>query len=379
MPQSDCKPSQASGNTLEVQTLSSAQQRTSHSAIRLILRRKHEAPEAALLSDQIYDEPIISIGSDQEATIKLDEGSMAPEQVVILKEDQVFFLINRAPGTRVNEEEVAVSAKYQLRSDDRIDIGDYSIQVVCDGAPVEGREAPLEADEATLLLKADETPLPPEPLANAKPSDEARSFAAILESLRTSEDSYYFVIEREAQPDERILVESSEMLLGWDAAKERVSSDPAIISFPVALIRKNWAGVMVQPQSSDGLKLNSEWLTSGERLRDKDRLVFIETGLEEDGDETRIVQREVTLTFHEPASLIVLDSLLPNRLPPPVPRQIEAGDASHQAQAEQPPDAKPGSRADRLYFGYFTSTETGILAIGTLFLATLIFLILDNA
>jgi hypothetical protein len=355
---------------LEVQTLSSAQRRTTHGAIRLILRRKDEAQEAALLSDQIYDEAILSIGSDNEATIKLDEGSIAPEQAVILKEDEDFFLINRAAGTRVNEEELAVSAKHQLHSQDRINVGDYSILVMCNGEPVAEMEALVEADEEPVLA---------EPLAQAKAPDESRSFAAILESLRTSEDSYYFVIEREGQPDARILVESSEMLLGWDAAKEEVSSDPANISFPVALIRKNWAGVMVQPQTSDGLKHNSEWLTSAERLRDKDRLVFIETGLEEDGDETRIVQREMTLTFHEPASLIVLDSLLPNRLPPPVPRQIEAGEASRQTNAQQPPDAEVSNRAERLYFGYFTPTETGIFAIGTLFLATLIFLILDNA
>jgi hypothetical protein len=58
---------------------------------------------------------------------------------------------------------------------------------------------------------------------------------------------------------------------------------------------------------------------------------------------------------------------------------MEAGKASAEESPQQPPDAKTNSRVQRLYFGYFTSMETGILAIGTLFLATLIFLILDNA
>jgi predicted component of type VI protein secretion system len=357
-------------NFVEVQTLSSAQQRTTSRAIRLITRRNNDLQDALLLSDKIYDEPIISIGSHPEATIKLDEGSLAPEQAVILKEDEGFFLINRAEGTYLNEEELAVSAKYQLSSKDRIQVGEYVILVMVNGELVAQADTLVEATEKQLL---------PEPLAPAKPPDRQHSFAAILESLRTSEDSYYFVIESEVQPDRRILVESAEMLLGWDAAKEKISSDPANINFPAALIRKNWAGVMVQPQTSDGIKLNSQWLHSTERLRDKDRLVFLETGLEQDGDETRIVQREVSLTFHEPASLIVLDSLLPNRLPPPVQRQMEAGKAAAEEPPQPPPDAKTNSRAQKLYFGYFTSTETGILAIGTLFLATLIFLILDNA
>jgi predicted component of type VI protein secretion system len=346
--------------------LSSAQQRTINNAIRLLLRRKNEAQEAAILSDRLYDEPIISIGSDHQATLKLDEGSVAPEQVVILKEDENFFLINRAEGTCLNEEELAISARFKLDAKDRISFGAYTILVELDGAPAEALEAPPAELEK-------------QPPAAAPAADEGRGFAAILESLRTSEDSYYFIPEGEAQPDERLLVESSEMLLGWDAAKETISSDPANISFPVALIRKNWAGVMVQPQANDGLKLNSEWLTSAERLRDKDRLVFIETALEQEGDAAKIVQREVTFTFHEPASLIVLDSLLPNKLPPPVPRQAEAGTSSEQASPKPSPDAKATRQAQRLYFGHFTSTETGILAVGTLFLAAIIYLLLDNA
>jgi predicted component of type VI protein secretion system len=351
---------------VEVQTLSSAQQSMSNSAIRLLLRREDEAQGTPILSDKLYDEPIISIGSDSQATIKLDEGSIALEQAVILQEDNDFFLINRAEGTCLNEEELAVFAKYKLASKDRIRFGVYTIEVMLNGAPVEELDAPDAAGEKELP-------------ANRNAPQEGRGFAAILESLRTSEDSYYFIAEGAAQPDERLLVESSEMLLGWDAAKETISSDPANISFPVALIRKNWAGVMVQPQANDGLKLNSEWLTSAERLRDKDRLVFIETALEQEGEATRIVQREITFTFHEPASLIVLDSLLPNKLPPPVPRQAEAGNPSNQARNQQSPDAKASQSAQKLYFGHFTSAETRILVVGTLFLATLIYLLLDNA
>ena len=93
----------------------------------------------------------------------------------------------------------------------------------------------------------------------------------------------------------------------------------------------------------------------------------------------RIVQREVSLLFHEPASLIVLDSLLPNRLPPPVSRQLQVAEAAGPTGDRQASQAEPGGQAERRYFGYFTAVETWILATGTLFLATLIFLILDNA
>src|SRR6185295_13974049 len=95
----------------------------------------------------------------------------------------------------------------------------------------------------------------------APASGESRSFAAILEGLRSAEDTFYFLIEEGAEPGSRIPVDGAEMVIGWDEPGQALSTDPARISVPCAVVRKDWTGVMVHPEDS-AVILNGEQLTS---------------------------------------------------------------------------------------------------------------------
>ena len=82
--------------------------------------------------------------------------------------------------------------------------------------------------------------------------------------------------------------------------------------------------------------------------------------------------------------LLILDSILPKELPPP----ILLDETAHQSSAPDPDDADlihsskippavVSPRRKGNIFGYFTITEIIIMAIGTLITAAVIFLILE--
>jgi hypothetical protein len=198
---------------------------------------------------------------------------------------------------------------------------------------------------------------------------ESRSFAAILEGLRSAEDTFYFLIEEGDRTGSRIPVEGAEMVIGWDERGETLSTDPAGIAAPCAVIRKDWTGVMVHPEDF-AVILNGEQLTSPRRLRNGDQLMLL-------GPDERLVEpRGALLVLHEPASLVVLDSLLPNRLPPPVARPASHfPDAKANADIHEPAQS---TAEGRRYFGHFTIFELLMMCACTLALAAIIFFVLDN-
>src|SRR6185503_11585935 len=103
---------------------------------------------------------------------------------------------------------------------------------------------------------------------------ESRSFAAILEGLRGAEDTFYFLIEEGPELGSRIPVDSAEMVIGWDEPGQTLSTDPAGIAVPCAVVRKDWTGVMVYPEDL-AVILNGEQLTSPRRLRNGDQLMLL--------------------------------------------------------------------------------------------------------
>src|SRR6185503_5986491 len=193
---------------------------------------------------------------------------------------------------------------------------------------------------------------------------EPRSFAAILEGLRSAEDTFYFLIEEGPELGSRIPVEGAEMVIGWDELGQTLSTDPAGISMPCAVVRKDWTGVMVHPEDS-AVILNGEQLTSPRRLRNGDQLMLLGP------DETPVEPRGALLILHEPASLVVLDSLLPNRLPPPVAKPIgHVSDGGANADLREPGQSPAEGRR---YFGHFTVFELLMMSACTLALAAMIF------
>ena len=208
-----------------------------------------------------------------------------------------------------------------------------------------------------------------QPGLTATVSSESRSFAAILEGLRSAEDTFYFLIEEGPKRGNRIAVDGAEMMIGWDDPGEALSTDPARIAAPCAVVRKDWTGVMVHPEDC-AVILNGEQLTSPRRLRNGDQLMLLGR------NETASRPRGALLILHEPASLVVLDSLLPNRLPPPVARQI--GQESDSGVSVDSPDENGAQAEGRRYFGHFALSELMMMGACTLALAAIIFFVLDN-
>jgi hypothetical protein len=147
-------------------------------------------------------------------------------------------------------------------------------------------------------------------------------------------------------------------------------------------MRKDWSGVIIETQGVGMVAVNGEPVESVRRLRDGDRLMLIPTA-------QTAAQNNCILIFHEPASLVVLDTLLPQKLPPPVSLQPPAEMAAQLARTSQSalPVATTQAQtvtmrsswpsSDHRFFGYFTLYEVLIMIAGTLFTAALVFLVLE--
>lgn len=346
-------------------------------SIKLTIRRKGAAPNAPPLSEQAFDAPIIAIGSDMAADVRLDGAAVAPEHAIILNEDGQMLFINRAPGTVFNGQPLRREARRTLAPGDSFQVGTYLVTV-------DFRNDALLAPDARPAEAATGSDSPPrdaerEP-TTIEPNAQAGSFAAILDSLRTEEDSFYFELVSAARGRRRIPIEGAEMLVGWDESGRELSCDANTIRAPRALVRKDWSGVVVYPHGPGTVEVNGEPVESVRRLRNGDRLTLLPTAVASDPQENYFV-------FHEPATLVVLDSLLPQQLPPPVApaasivpveSSLEPVAVAAAPAQEQPPALRSKPRAPaRKYFGYFTFGEVVIMITGTLLAASIIFLILE--
>jgi len=317
-----------------------------------------------------------TIGSDQAATLQLRGQGIAPEQAVIVNEDGQLLLINQADGTTLNQETLAREAIRPLTHGDLLRVGEYVIEISLEEhAQTEHTAdsiAPPSSENLPARATAPNAPTPPPPDRVAS----QRSFASILDSLRTEEDSFYFTVQDGIETRRRIQIDSAEMPLGWDDTGQHISCDPAFIVAPRGVVRKDWSGVVVQAESAGMVSVNGETVETVRRLRNGDRVSLLPTAIP-------IHPEQHFLIFHEPASLVVLDSLLPQKLPPPV----AAGDSGEQKASPGantlPAHLSPGAATaktfdlHRKYFGYFTLLELLVMGCGTLIAAVIIFLILE--
>jgi sulfur carrier protein ThiS len=348
-------------------------------ATRLIISRPGVPVE-----ERVFEDEIITIGSDPAATLRLEDPSVASEQAIIIREEGLSLLINRAPGTMLNGEPLAREARRTLSEGDRIEVGPYAVNVAPSDADAYARghaESQTGADYAARSDYADAAaPREDEEggvaAGQSRPQQQARSFAAILDSLRTEEDSFYFVVES-AGGRRRVRIDSAETMVGWDETGLRVSCDAGRVVAARAVVRKDWSGVVALPLRPGMLLVNGETVEAPRRLRDGDRLTLMHAGGAEPED--------ACLVFHEPASLVVLDTLLPQQqLPPPVAR---AGAAPVSVEAVSPATRTRDDEAaaagllspERRYFGYFTPVEMLVMVVGTLVAAAIIFMILEYA
>lgn len=350
-------------------------------ATRLIISRPGLPVE-----ERSFDDEIVTIGSDPGATLCLTDSSIALEQAIVIREDGRPLLINRAPGTVFNGELLPREARRPLSEGDRMEFGPYAVGVASiEGYVEEAAQYAARAEEVR-HARPDERDVADtrggegggattDAQAREQQQPQGRSFAAILDSLRTEEDSFYFVVESVTGGNRRVRLEAAETMIGWDESGRRISCDAGTVLAARAVVRKDWSGVVALPLSPGMILVNGETVEAPRRLRDGDRVMLLRVSAHEPEDDC--------LVFHEPASLVVLDSLLPQQqtAKPPVraAAELNAGEAS--TLVRQPPAAvelKTGlASPERRYFGYFTPLEVLVMAVGTLVTAAIIFIILE--
>lgn len=374
--------------------------------IKLVIKRGVDAPTSPPLDEKTFTGPIVTIGSDSSASLSLNAPGIAPEQAIIINEDGHVLLINRADGTILNGEALPREARRPLAQNDRLSLGAYVI--IFSSSNTETHDAPVgvtrelspslfetlrgDYPAPTQPFQQNTQPVPPPrnappadvPLTtalppSAPPNGEAnapRNFAAILDSLRTEEDSFYFLIEGGPQNGRRIPLENAETPLGWDETGQSISLDARTVVAPRALLRKDWSGVLVHTQGAGMVAVNGEPVETSRRLRNGDRLMIVPTMV-------TAAQNQSFLVFHEPASLLVLDSLLPQKFPPPVALEANTQTGTSLATTQlTAPVVASNQRAglfdpQRKVLGYFSIIEVLIMIIGTLIMATIVFLVLE--
>lgn len=358
-------------------------------AIRLIIRRR-DAGEGAAPVAQTFGGPLVTIGSDPGAGLHLDDRAVAAEQAIIIGgDDEPPLFINRAEGTLLNGEPLAREARRPLSDGDTISIGPYVIGVESGngfrpgaGLPGLAPAADDYADGARPAPATRETPAPPAADEAAPAPAQPTSFAAILDSLRTEEDTFYFQVETATAGRRRVPVEGATLLLGWDATGQNVAcGGEGAVAIPRAVVHKDWSGVMLQPEAAGAALVNGEPVETARRLRNGDRVTLRPAPGAASNDPARNF-----FIFYEPASLVVLDSLLPaQQLPPPVaapPPSASEGTGTNAIVPAPPtlPAVRTPPRAplmSRPFLRYYTVGEVLLMACATLAGAFVIFLILE--
>jgi hypothetical protein len=358
--------------------------------IKLTARHSGSGADSPPFLEKSFRQNRITVGNHPHANLRLNGSVVAAEQVVIIDGMVEPIIINRVPGTSLNGETLAEDERRSLRDGDLLAIGTYLINVFVYDEPstpeaqddfAPGNDNNLVSTQESLLSPDPVTTSPPEPIQTDPFLSEldqkevpVKSFAAILDGLRTDEDRFYFLIEGGRQAGLRVPIEREEMPLGRLLDGEQLSFDVSSIAELLAIVRKDWSGVILQPQAS-GLAVNGQVLTDERRMRDGDRVSFSTHASKAEAANGPV------LVFHEPASLVILDSLMSK----PVPHEIDPSQLSQQNDKVQPPGRVHNSarqvvalfRDNKEYFGAFTFVELSLMAMGTIVGAVIIFLILN--
>lgn len=324
---------------------------------------------------------IVSVGRDASATIELADEKVAPEQFVIVCEGELLTLLCRVEHTVINGNLLAKGALHILELQDQIVVGDYSLlletgemaEKILSGKIVEPPEIPPLAEpqkfEPVQTESAGNIPLRQNPEMQFEPD---KSLSDVLEGLK-GEEKFYFLIENGIEEKRRVYVESEELWLGWATSGEcEISANPADIAQPRAQIRKDWSGVVLYPLKNKNVWLNKQVLDEPHRLKNDDSLQLLSR-------DKYFPDAKTNIKFHEPTALLVLDSILPKELPPPISleKTVPPDLIKELQNAEKNTSAKKQNTSRARLFGYFSGFEILIMIIGILVAASLIFLVLE--
>ena len=355
---------------------------------KFILKKTSEgAAEEAIIAEYVFDGSLLTIGSDVAGTVVLP--SAAAEQAVVIQERDHLTLINRADGTLLNNRRLRREAMEPLAAGDEIGIGGFTLSLQAAQRPPERlgefAHALSKNSAPDVFATAEDVAVAHlAPVADFKRDTKiaerrdskpeiparknARNFADVLNTLRTEEDSFYFVLENDGQEIRRIPLEQTEMPLGLDANGE-ITGKHGQIAHLYAILRKDWSGIVVEAQRADQVFVNGEALATTRRLRNGD---FVSFNHKKPGDKF-----PARLKLHEPSSLIALESLLENRERTAISKNPAAANNLIIAEPENSAAAPNVHFLERQWFGYFNFLEIAAMLIGTLIGAVLIFLLLE--
>jgi hypothetical protein len=181
-----------------------------------------------------------------------------------------------------------------------------------------------------------------------------------------------------ADNNERLAIENDELEIGWDLTGRILSGDPNIVVMPRATIKKDWSGVMLSPKAKDTVWVNNEKVENPRRLKNGDKLTFLSAF-------SSGQQKNSFLEFCEPASLVEINSILPQDLPSVAPNRTNLDENPQTDQInEQKTDHTKSKNTKiakkknkKVYFGYFSFGEVFIMFLGTLLTAAIVFMILE--
>lgn len=307
--------------------------------------------------EYVFDGDIFTLGSDSANNIILDDS--AAEQAVVVREGDQLTLMNSAAGTRLNGEDLRREAMHTLAAGDEIQVGDYTIFVVDTEKETAFVTQPLipvqpEAEPAEI----EENVAPEDALPAAEKT--SSSFAAVLDTLRTEEDSFYFIVNTKDKKNGHAPLEQPEIPLGISERREIVF-DIKQAATVFGVVRKNWSGIAVEAIRRGEILVNDEPIEAGtpRQLRNDDRVTFASVA-------------DASLILHEPSLLVALEPLISAR--------AASNSGANLAAVEQASSPKSKPKAplfERTFFGYFSFIEVLIMIIGTLIGAVLFFLLFE--
>lgn len=321
---------------------------------------------------------MLSVGSDPGSAIELSGGGVSPEQFVVIEENGEIVLINRADGTKLNGTGIKPGARRSLKPGDEISVGAYVVEL--DTSPGAVEEAPKanaefsgEPERARVAAVGSASGSEDIVKGNAESSEtgkgkkEHKDFSKVLTELR-DEDTFYFHLSDEDGVTERVPFVDEQVWIGTKLGSVTIAPEESELDEVFCRANKDWSGVVVYPSTEQSSLLNGEKLAKPERLKNEDKLVLVD-----DFDSAEI---DISISFHEPVSLLALSSILPEELPEPVSESKEARPLSKRPRgaghARGITDGAP-----RLIFGYYTMLELLVMAFGTIVTAAIIFFVLE--
>ena len=191
-----------------------------------------------------------------------------------------------------------------------------------------------------------------------------KTFAEILHSLRTINDTFHLSVESGPQAGVCISLEGREEIpLGFDANRN-ISADANEIASRCATLKTHWAGVDLTPLKGITVSVNGEKLKTTRLLQHGDRVEF----------KQHAKNPHVAMVFHEPISLRILPSLLSGTQ---LTSKVEPNtDVVEIAPVSVEQDVLVRTVPGR-YLGLFSVNDLAVIAVCTAIGTTMIFVALN--